>query len=229
MSDSRHRVSLHAPLFAGGSSRLALLTSRTYLHNWKENTMLRILVLTTLVAILVLSACGPSATQVADTSSIDLAQGKSQFALNCGECHGNDGTGTDEAPAIGGHSLEEVMEQVRNPMGDMEAIAPDVLSDADLQLIAGFVASLPGEEAHPEITPTEEESVHLLAAFEAIEDYEQMDREAAIDHLQQALALATGESAEVYAELIEAIESGKAGTARHELKELLGLAEEHMD
>jgi DNA-binding GntR family transcriptional regulator len=64
-----------------------------------------------------------------------------------------------------------------------------------------------------------------LVAFEAIEDYQNMDREAAINHLQQAVALASSEAAEEYAELIEAIEDGKAGNARHELEEMLGMME----
>jgi hypothetical protein len=62
-----------------------------------------------------------------------------------------------------------------------------------------------------------------MAALEAIEDAENIDRELAINHLQQAMALASGAAAEIYAELIEDIESGKAGTARHELEELLGM------
>jgi mono/diheme cytochrome c family protein len=173
---------------------------------------------------LVLAACG-SAGEPGDAGSAN--QGQDLFVLNCGECHGNDATGSDEAPVIIGHTLEQVREQVRTPEGDMEAIPPDKLSDADLELIAQFVAGLgEGEEAHEaDISPSAEERVHLMAAYEAIEDYENMDREAGIEHLKQAAALATGETAELYEELIEAIEAKKAGTARHELKELLGIME----
>ncbi|MBI3160085.1 MAG: c-type cytochrome [Chloroflexi bacterium] len=178
---------------------------------------------------LILTACGGADSPASQPAAISgAAAGQPLFALNCGECHGQDGTGTDEAPGIGGHDAEEVIEQVRNPVGDMEAIASEALSDADLQLIAEFVASLPGEEAHPEISPSEEERVHLVAAYEAIEDYEDMDREAAINHLGQALAIATDEAAiAIYEELLEAVETGKSGTTRHELKELLGLEEGH--
>jgi hypothetical protein len=148
------------------------------------------------------------------------------FALNCGECHSEDGTGTDEAPAVLGHTADQVKEQVRTPEGDMDAIAADKLSDADLALLAEYVASLGGEEAHPAIEPSEEERVHLEAAFEAIEDYENMDRQAAVTHLEQAVALATGEAAELYEDMLASVKAEKAGNARHELRELLGMVEE---
>ena len=110
----------------------------------------------------------------------------------------------------------------------MEAIPADKLSDADLALIAQFVTGLGGKEAHSEeVKPTDEESVHLKAAYEAINDHEAMDRETAINHLDQAVALASGEAADLYEEMITAIKASKAGNARHELKELLGLMEEH--
>lgn len=175
---------------------------------------------------LVLAACG-SAGEPGDSGS--ATQEQDLFVLNCGECHGNDGTGSDEAPGIPGHTVEQVREQVRTPEGDMEAISPEKLSDADLELIAQFVAGMGGgEEAHMgEISPSDEERIHLMAAYEAIEDFENMDREAGIEHLEQAAALASGEAAEFYEELVELVEAKKAGTARHELKELLGLMGMH--
>lgn len=174
---------------------------------------------------LVLAACGSAAPSAATSKS----QGQELFVLNCGECHGNDGTGTDEAPTILGHTSEQVSEQVRTPEGDMEAISSEKLSDADLQLIAQFVAGLQQSEvAHGgAISLSDEQRIHLLASYEAIEDHENMDREAGIEHLQQAAALATGETAEFYEKMAGLIESQKAGTARHELKELLGLMEGH--
>ena len=182
-----------------------------------------------LAAALLLAACGTSTQPAAPPPVAANVQGQELFALNCGECHSDDGAGTDEAPAVRGHTVEDVLKQVREPEGDMEAILPDKLSDADLQLIAEYVSTLPGEEAHPDTLrePTDEEAVHLKAAFESIEDYENMNREAAITHLDQAVALASGDAAELYEELIKAIEAKKAGNARHELKELLGLEEEH--
>lgn len=173
---------------------------------------------------LVLAACSSTGTPGGNTSA---NRGQELFSLNCGECHGQDGSGTDEAPSIVGHTIEQVKEQVRTPEGDMEAIPGGKLSDADLELIAQFVASLgEGEAAHEEkLTFSDEERIHLMAAYGAIEDYENMDREAAIEHLEQAAALGTGEAAEFCEEMIELIKANKAGTVRHELKEMLGLME----
>src|SRR5574341_857229 len=168
---------------------------------------------------LTLAACG--SPQAGGGS----ADGAALFATNCGECHSDDGSGSDEAPAIFGHTAEEVREQVRNPMGEMDPIATAELSDADLETIAAWVDSLPGEDAHPEIEISDEVRTHLMAAYEAIADYENMDRETAIDHLNQAAALSSGEAADMFDEMIADIQNGKAGNARHELKEMLGLEE----
>lgn len=172
---------------------------------------------------LVLSACASSAPSASTSDA--LAEGKDEFISQCASCHGVDGTGSDFAPSVIGRSAEVLTTQVRNPVGGMPAFPSAALSDANLDLLVQYVLSLnEGEEAHEEITPSEEELVHLLAAFEAIEDYLNMDRETAISHLQQALALASSEAAaDEYAELIEDIEGGKAGNARHELEELLGV------
>jgi mono/diheme cytochrome c family protein len=178
---------------------------------------------------LLLAACSPAQPQPAAQAPDEaaLAQGKALFATNCGECHSNDGSGSNEAPAVLGHTAEQVKAQVRNAEGAMQAIPPDKLSDADLERVAAFIASLPGEEAHPDIRPSEEERVHLEAALEAIEDYEHMTPPVAIAHLEQAVALTSGETAAFYEALVDSIQAEKAGNARHELKELLGLEDEH--
>lgn len=195
--------------------------------------MLRKLLPLLVITALALTACGggaPAAPQAGAQSqggAASSSQGQQLFALNCGECHSEDGTGTDEAPAVIGHTTDQVLKQVRTPEGDMDAIPADKLSDADLALIAAYVTSLGGKEAHSEeVKPTEEESVHLMAAYEAIKDHENMDRETAINHLDQAVALASGDAANLYEGMIAAIKGGKAGNARHELKELLGMVEE---
>jgi mono/diheme cytochrome c family protein len=173
------------------------------------------------LAALVLSGCGAAGS--VQGSADALAQGETQFVSLCASCHGVDGTGSDIAPPVVGHPAEAITAQVRNPEGGMPAFSESLLSDPNLELLVQYVLSLGGEETHTEIVPSEGEQVHLMAALEAIEDAENIDRELAINHLQQAMALASGAAAEIYAELIEDIESGKAGTARHELEELLGM------
>ncbi len=176
-----------------------------------------------------LTACGAPAAPVQSAArTTGNTAGQDLFVLKCGECHGKDGSGTDEAPAVVGHSAEQITQQVRNPEGYMKAIPPNKLSDADLALIVQYVTGLSSKAAHSEsVKPSDEERVHLMAAFEAIQDQEKMDRQAAIDHLEQAVALASGEASNMYEDMVASIKAEKAGNARHELKELLGMEEEH--
>lgn len=176
-----------------------------------------------IISALTLAACGGAPAQVSNNSA---AASQAVFKTNCGECHGEDGGGTNEAPALAGHTVDQVLKQVRTPEGDMEAISPAKLSDADLALIADFVANLKGEDMHGEdIQPTDEEKVHLMAAYVAIKDHDNMDGQTAIEHLDQADALATGPAARLFEAMIASIKAEKAGNARHELKELLGIME----
>ena len=175
------------------------------------------------LAALVLSGCGASGS--AQSSAEALAQGETQFMTFCAACHGADGTGSDIAPSVIGHPADDILAQVRSPIGAMPAFTSGTISDANLDLLVEYVLSLDSSEGEHDaaFTPSEQEMVHLLAAYEEIADSQNMDRELAINHMQQAVALASGAAAEKYAELIDAIEGGKVATARHELEELLGM------
>lgn len=188
--------------------------------------MIRKLLPLFVLASFVLAACGTS--EPSQAGSGPLAQGKTKFDVLCASCHGGDGTGSGSAPSILGHDAEEISLQVRNPEGNMPTFSPTLLSDNDLELLVQYAMSLSAErgEAHTDILPGEEEKAHLMAAYEAISDSQNVDSEAAINHLQQAIALATDEAASVYAEIVDYIEFGNAHDANHELEELLGLAQD---
>lgn len=177
------------------------------------------------VAGFVLAACASSARSQA--VSDPLAQGKTKFDVLCASCHGGDGTGSGSAPSILGHDVEEIRLQVRNPEGNMPSFSSTLLSDSDLEVLVQYALSLSAkrEEAQTDIMLGEEEKAHLMAAYEAINDSLELDSEAAINHLQQAIALATDEVASVYAEIVNYIELGNAHDANHELQELLGMEE----
>jgi mono/diheme cytochrome c family protein len=174
----------------------------------------------------VLAACGSSAPYQALSDA--PAQSKTQFDTFCARCHGSDGTGSASAPSILGHDAEEIMSQVRNPEGNMPAFSSTLLSDSDLELLVQYALSLDAgrEEAHADFMPGDEEKAHLMAAYEAINDSETMDSQVALNHLQQAMALATDEAITVYDEIIELIESGDTHNVSHELEELLGMGED---
>ena len=187
--------------------------------------MIHKLLLLFVLAGLVLAACGASGPSQA--VSDPLAQGKTKFDVLCASCHGEDGTGSGSAPSIFGHDSEEIRMQVRNPEGNMPSFSSTLLSDSDLEVLVQYALSLSAEreEAHADIIPGEEEKAHLMAAYEAINDSPELDSEAAINHLEQAIALATDEAASMYAEIVNYIELGNAHDANHELQELLGMEE----
>jgi cytochrome c553 len=177
------------------------------------------------LVVLFLAACGPSASSQAVSDT--LAKGKTQYDVFCASCHGGDGTGSGSAPSISGHDAEAIMKQVRNPTGTMPTFSSTLLTDSDLELLVQYALSLDAdrEEAHADIMPGDEEKAHLMAAYAAINDSETMDSEVVINHLQQAIALATGEAAAVYAKIVNYIELGNVHDANHELQELLGMEE----
>lgn len=92
----------------------------------------------------------PTATPVppapTPTSGPDAAAlGRARFGqVGCSACHGASGEGNSFAPRIANTALtfQQVLSQVRNPRGAMEAFPPSVLSDADVQNIYAFLKSL---------------------------------------------------------------------------------------
>ena len=87
-----------------------------------------------------LTACGqpsPTATPPPAATLSPAEQGERLFAVKgCATCHGLAGAGSDIAPALPGHSAEQVLRQVRSPVGSMPAFGAERISDQELDLIA---------------------------------------------------------------------------------------------
>lgn len=171
----------------------------------------------------VLAGCSPLGTPQAGSDS--LAQGKAKFDAFCASCHGGDATGSSLAPSIYAYEAEQIKGQVRNAVGNMPTFSSTLLPDSDLELIVQYVLSLGAarEETQASLTPIEEERAHLMAALEAIRTYQDMDPVVAINHLQQAIALTSGNVSSVYLEMVESLESGKTDEVRQDLEILLGI------
>lgn len=73
--------------------------------------------------------------------------GGAVFAQYCAGCHGSEGQGTANGPGIQGESTGEVAQVTRSGDGEMPAFDSTAISDADLDALAAYVASLPGSEA----------------------------------------------------------------------------------
>ena len=158
----------------------------------------------------------PTPTSTVDPVAVgvELYQAKACFA-----CHGEDTQGTDQGPGIGGHDIEAVISQVRNPTGDMPAFGPDKISDEELGFIAAYVAAQPSTAMALGIEPTEAERGHLMAVLEALE---QGDPAGAIEHLGLAVDLATGDNRKAYEDWLKELEEDQLSMVEHEIEDLLG-------
>ncbi len=70
--------------------------------------------------------------------------GSSVYVQYCAGCHGSDGQGTAFGPDIQGESAGEVVEVTRSGDDEMPGFDSSVISDADLEALAAYVAGLPG-------------------------------------------------------------------------------------
>lgn len=122
-------------------------------------------------SIAVLAACSsatPTPTPTATTSPTPtpvadpIEAGHTLFKANaCSRCHGENAEG-ESAPSLVGVTKQYVLAQVRNPTGLMPAYGESALSDANLDLIATYIASLTqpttgtteATPATPQPTPT---------------------------------------------------------------------------
>lgn len=105
------------------------------------------------VRVLVAATIGAAASAAAhaqDAPSGDAANGKRLYlADRCFTCHGRSGQGgayNTPAPILAHTALpfEGFRGQIRDPINDMPAYPPAILSDKDIADIYAFVQSLPG-------------------------------------------------------------------------------------
>jgi len=79
----------------------------------------------------------------------DAAKGE-ELSVDCADCHGADGKGDDETPALAGLDAAEIVKMLKgyksgeqeDESGSMAMFAED-LSDQDMEDLAAYYASLP--------------------------------------------------------------------------------------
>ena len=77
-----------------------------------------------------------------------ISSGEQLFgAKGCVLCHGSEAEG-GSGPGLPGHSIRQVVTQVRTPVGDMPAFDQGRVSDRELADIATFVENLAGYDGH---------------------------------------------------------------------------------
>ena len=82
-------------------------------------------------------ASKPSSTAAPDIHGPQLFVEK-----GCAACHGQNAEGSAIAPALPGHTAEQVRRQVRNPIGAMPRFGPEQISDGELKDLIEFVTEL---------------------------------------------------------------------------------------
>ena len=180
--------------------------------------------------ILLVAACGESATVaptpgptaiVPSTPAIEtLPVGQQLFITKgCAACHGQDAEGTGIAPALGGHSGNQVKRQARAPVGLMPVFPPDKVSNQDLAEIAGFIESLTGDHLHQRPTAAADALAqhHWMALF-AFEDESGEEAAHHIDHINQ---LVSGDHLAQMQESLRLIEQGDLHDAAHVIEGMI--------
>ena len=82
-------------------------------------------------------ASAPSSTPASEVHGTQLFSEK-----GCAACHGQNAEGSDIAPALPGHTAEQVRRQVRNPIGTMPRFGPEQITDEELEELVEFITEL---------------------------------------------------------------------------------------
>ena len=179
-----------------------------------------------LLLLLVISACGGSATTLpaalpVPTSAIEnLPVGQRLFVTKgCAACHGQDAEGSAIAPALGGHSGNQVRRQVRAPLGLMPVFPPDKISNGELVEIAAFIESLSGDHAHqrPAAKADALAQHHWMVLF-ALEDGQPSE---ATHHIDHVIDLVAGEHLVRMEDALKLIEGADLHDAEHMIEAML--------
>lgn len=102
-------------------------------------------------------AAAPSGRVPSQEALSAANQGQADYiGYGCANCHNINGSGGFAAPAVTGDSARRVTTLVRQGPGNMPAYTKAALSDADLNAIAAYIASLPQQPTPTPgpVTPT---------------------------------------------------------------------------
>lgn len=155
-----------------------------------------------------------------ETESPQATGGQQLFiSKGCAACHGQDGEGTNFAPALAGHTQDQTKRQVRAPVGLMPVFPPDKISKEELEEIAEYVASLGGGHGHAQTMNVGDAVAqhHWMALFAL----EQEDQQEATHHLNHLMELVSGDHAARMQEALKETEAGRYHDGAHVVEEML--------
>ena len=140
-------------------------------------------------------------------------------SAGCSACHGQNGEGSEIAPALGGHSALQVKRQARAPVGLMPPFPPDQLSDADLEAIVQYITGLDTEHGHQRTSGSGGELVmhHWMALF-SLEDEQATE---SLHHIGHILDLVEGAHLAAMRETEAMVNDGEFHDASHIVEGML--------
>jgi mono/diheme cytochrome c family protein len=203
----------------------------------KPGTAILVIAVLGLVLGAALGGCGGGGDEKAETVTVtepggrttaaeeppaeeEASAGKAAYlAAGCDACHGEDAKGTDVGPPLPGHTVAQVRQQVRRPLGQMPASLPEQLPDEDLDKIAGYIAGLEATEEHVEpVKLSEVVAIHHWMAIGAIAAD---DRNDAIHHVGHITESVRGEHLRAMKRARTLLRAGEMHEAEHLVEEML--------
>jgi cytochrome c551 len=164
----------------------------------------------------------PPETARAETAvTEESAEGGRQVYLEagCAGCHGENAEGTEIGPALPGHSEEQVLRQVRSPLGSMPAYPETQLSDEQLHMIAEYVAGL--ASAGAPVEPVKLPGLVAAHHWMAIAAIKADNVEDTLFHLAEIAGRVTGAHREAIEEAERLVREGDLHEAEHIVEEML--------
>ncbi len=157
----------------------------------------------------VVSTPEPTPTSATSLILVPEVHGSQLFVeKGCAACHGQNGEGSAIAPALPGHTAEQVKRQVRNPIGAMPRFGPAQISDEELEELIEFITELKSD-GH-------DEPLDLS-----------MDDVVAMHHWMALLALKADVVPEAKHHVKHIIELVEDADHRHQMEEVLNALDEN--
>ena len=179
------------------------------------------IILGALTALTMLAACSSGDTPTPTAAPADTFQTGAQLFLTtgCATCHGQDALGTDAAPGLPGHTEDQVVRQVRRPVGHMPAFSESQISDEELDRLADYIVSLgPGEQHTEPISLGEDEvlAMHHWMALDAIQSDNLTEADHHLKHIIELIE--EPDHLRIMQEIEQAVSSGDLHEAEHLLE-----------
>ena len=173
-----------------------------------------------IVASMVFAACSsPARVATVTGEPVPEALGSVLYETACASCHGKRAQG-GAGPALAGHTEEQIVRQVRAPVGEMPMFSPRFVSSYGLddlvEIIEGLEATEGGGHAHDANLLSKQEVSQIQHAL-ILRSIEEGDESAASHAAEEVLDLLSGNHLVAMTKVLEDIQSNRFGPAEEAL------------